>query len=156
MIRSTTPADTSPLLDLTAATGVFKPHEVETLRDVLADYHETNVSHDHVAITSERDGKVVGFAYYAPDSMTDRTGYLYWIAIDPRVQGKGLGAELMSYLEADVKARRGRLLFIETSSTTPYDPTRRFYEKFGYVVAAVLRDYYRDGDDMVVFGKRLE
>jgi ribosomal protein S18 acetylase RimI-like enzyme len=156
MIRSTTPADTPALLELTAATGVFKPHEVDTLRDVLADYHETNVSYEHVAVTSERNGQVVGFAYYAPEPMTDRTWYLYWIAVDPRIHRKGLGAELMRHVETDVKARRGRLLLIETSSTPLYDPTRRFYEKFGYAVAAVLRDYYRDGDDMVVFGKRLE
>jgi hypothetical protein len=33
--------------------------------------------------------------------------------------------------------------------------TRRFYRKHGYDQDAVLRDFYSDGDDMVVFRKRL-
>jgi len=35
------------------------------------------------------------------------------------------------------------------------EPTRRCYSKNGYDREAVLRDYYRDGDDLVVFRKRL-
>ena len=42
MIRPTTPADTPALLALTEATGVFKPHEVQALDEVLADYHAKN------------------------------------------------------------------------------------------------------------------
>ena len=46
-------------------------------------------------------------------------------------------------------------MFVETSGTPEYEATRRFYLKNGYDREAVLRDYYRDGDDMVVFRRRL-
>ena len=36
MIRPTVPADTPTLLTLTQGTGVFKPLEIEALREVLA------------------------------------------------------------------------------------------------------------------------
>ena len=49
----------------------------------------------------------------------------------------------------------GRILLIETSSLPHYEPTRAFYVKHGYLPDAVLHDYYADGDDMVVFRKRL-
>jgi hypothetical protein len=39
MIRPTLPADTPGLAEIAAGTGVFNPEEVETLRDVLDDYH---------------------------------------------------------------------------------------------------------------------
>ena len=39
MIRPTTEADTPHLLALTEGTGVFKPHEIEALDEVLSDYH---------------------------------------------------------------------------------------------------------------------
>ena len=155
MIRPTLPADTPAILALTEGTGVFHPHEIETLGGLLAEYHQDYQESGHVAVSDERDGQVVGFAYYAPDSMTDRTWYLYWIAVSRNVQARGIGAELLRHVEADIRARRGRLLFIETSSQPSYEPTRRFYVRHGYAVAATLRDYYRDGDDMVVFGKRL-
>ena len=49
----------------------------------------------------------------------------------------------------------GRVLLIETSGLPTYDLTRRFYAKHGYEEAATLRDFYCDGDDQVIFRKRL-
>jgi ribosomal protein S18 acetylase RimI-like enzyme len=155
MIRPTVPADTPHLLKLASGTGVFKPHEVETLEGVLDDYHSTNHAYGHVSITDERDGQVVGFAYYAPDSMTDRTWDLYWIAVQRDIQARGVGSELLRAMEADIRRRNGRIVFIETSSQPSYDATRRFYLKHGYEVGAVLADRYADGDDLVMFRKRM-
>jgi ribosomal protein S18 acetylase RimI-like enzyme len=155
MIRPTVPADTLPLLKLAEGTGVFKPHEIRTLEEVLSDYHAANVAHGHVALTDERDGQIVGFAYYAPDPMTDRTWYLYWIAVTRATQAKGIGTALLKQVEEDIRKRQGRLFLIETSSQPSYEPTRRFYLKHGYAVEATLRDFYANGDSMVIFSKRL-
>ena len=155
MIRPTTPEDTPALLKLTEGTGVFKPHEIQALDEVLSDYHAGNRDEGHVAVTDERHGRVVGYAYYAPAAMTDRTWYLYWIAVTKDTQARGIGTYLLRHAEDEIHKARGRVLFIETSSLPHYAPTRRFYEKHGYEVTGVLRDYYSDGDDMVVFRKRL-
>jgi ribosomal protein S18 acetylase RimI-like enzyme len=45
---------------------------------------------------------------------------------------------------------------IETSSQPKYLPTRKFYEKLGYREMARIPDFYRPGDDRVIFGKYLE
>ena len=155
MIRPSLPTDIPTLLDLTRATGVFKPHEIEALDEVLADYFTSNQQLGHIAVSDERDGQVVGYAYYAPAAMTDRSWYLYWIAIRNDQQARGIGAELLRYAEEDIRQHNGRVLFIETSSLPHYDKTRRFYLKQHYEITAQLRDFYSDGDDMVVFRKRL-
>jgi ribosomal protein S18 acetylase RimI-like enzyme len=155
MIRPTTPADTPILLQLTEGTGVFKPHEVEALKEVLDDYHETSHRFGHRAVTLERGSRVLGYAYYAPAAMTDRAWELWWIAVTKDTQSRGLGAELLRHAEEDVRRQNGRILFIDTSSQAHYAPTRRFYAKHGYEQAAVLKDFYGDGDDKVVFRKRL-
>ena len=155
MIRPTVPADTPVLLQLAEGTGVFKPHEIEALKEVLDDFHAYNHEHGHRCVTREERGKVVGFAYYAPAAMTDRSWYLYWIAVSKTTQAKGIGSTLLRHAEDDIRKRKGRVLFIETSSLPHYEPTRRFYLKHGYEVTGQLRDYYADGDDMVVFRKRL-
>ena len=129
MIRPTTPADTAALLALTQATGVFKPHEVKALDEVLADYHATNRAYGHISVTDERAEGIVGYAYYAPAAMTDRTWYLYWIAVDKTTQAKGVGSDLLRYAEDDARRHGARVLFIETSSLPNYDLTRRFYVK---------------------------
>jgi ribosomal protein S18 acetylase RimI-like enzyme len=156
MFRPVTPDDTPALVEIARGTGVFKPTELVALREVLDDYHDANAVAGHRAMVLERGGRVAAFAYYAPAAMTDRTWYVYWIAVDKRTQARGLGGELMSQIEADVRDESGRLLLIETSSLAHYEPTRRFYLKHGYETAAVLADYYADGDDMVVFRKRFE
>jgi ribosomal protein S18 acetylase RimI-like enzyme len=154
MIRPTTPADTPALTALTAATGVFKPHEVQALDEVLSDYHATNRENGHISVTDERDGQIVGYAYYAPAAMTDRTWYLYWIAVSKSTQAKGIGGDLLRHVENDIRRLGGRVLFIETSSLPSYELTRKFYLKHKYEVTGVLREYYADGDDMVVFRKK--
>jgi len=155
MIRATTMADVKELISLTHGTGVFKPHEVVALEEVLADYFAVNHQHGHTAVTWEQDGQVLGYAYYAPAAMTDRSWYLYWIAVRAHVQAKGIGAKLLKHTEEDIRKHNGRVLFIETSSLPHYDKTRKFYLRQGYEETAVLRDYYTDGDDMVVFRKKL-
>jgi ribosomal protein S18 acetylase RimI-like enzyme len=156
IIRPTASADTPALLALADETGVFRSIEIQALREVLDDYHAHNRAAGHRSVTGERDGQVVGFAYYAPAAMTDRTWYLYWIAVRKALQARGAGGELLRHAEDDVRRERGRLLLIETSSMPHYELTRRFYVKYGYEPHAVLRDYYAAGDDMVIFRKRLE
>jgi GNAT superfamily N-acetyltransferase len=155
MIRPTVPADTPVLVQLAADTGYFKPHEVEALKEVLDDYHAYNQQHGHRCVTREERSKIIGFAYYAPAAMTDRTWYLYWIAVSKTIQARGVGTELLRHAEDEIRKVGGRVLFIETSSLPLYELTRKFYLKNGYDQDAVLRDYYAEGDSMVVFRKKL-
>ena len=155
MIRPTQPGDTEALVEIARGTGVFKPHEVETLNEVLTDYHATMHKEGHRAVTFEKDGQILGLAYFAPAAMTDRTWYLYWIAVTKATQAKGIGGKLLKHAEDDIRTRNGRVLFIETSSLPHYQLTRKFYLRHAYEVTGVLKDYYSDGDDMVVFRKRL-
>jgi ribosomal protein S18 acetylase RimI-like enzyme len=155
MIRPTRPDETSTLVGIARGTGVFKPGEIVALQEVLDDYHRQMHTLGHRSITSERDGQVTGFAYYAPAAMTDRTWYLYWIAVDKQLHSRGVGSSLLQHAEEEIRRERGRLLLIETSSLPHYEPTRMFYLKHGYESDCLVRDYYADGDDMVVFRKRV-
>jgi ribosomal protein S18 acetylase RimI-like enzyme len=156
MIRPTDPTDTLALLDVARGTGVFRPAELVALREVLDDYHAREHASGHRAVTCQRDGRPVGFAYYAPSAMSERGWYLWWIAVESAGQGQGIGAELLAFAEDDVRAAGGRLMIIETSGQPRYEPTRRFYLGHGYEVAAVIKDFYTDGDDQVIFVRRFQ
>jgi ribosomal protein S18 acetylase RimI-like enzyme len=156
LIRPTTRDDVAGLLALTAGTGFFKPHEVGTLREVFADYFNKEQAAGHCCVALEDAGELLGFAYYAPNSMADRTWDLWWIVVRLDLQGRGAGSSLLNHLEADIRRQHGRILFVETSSQPHYDPTRRFYLKHRYERHAVIEDYYAAGDDKIVFRKRFE
>ncbi|HUY32544.1 MAG TPA: GNAT family N-acetyltransferase [Pirellulales bacterium] len=153
MIRPTIPADQYPLVDLARETGVFKPLEIDALEEVLIDYHATTHAHGHRSVTYEDNGTILGFAYFAPAAMTDRSWYLYWIAVSKRTQAKGIGGTLLKFVEDDIRHHQGRQLLIETSSLPHYELTRKFYLKHCYQEAAVVPDYYAQGDHMVVYRK---
>lgn len=156
MIRNTDPEDISALIDLAQATNVFKPHEIVALREVFDDYYAKERENGHRCITYSQEDRPLGFAYYAPASMTDRGWYLYWIAVEKGRQVQGIGSALLARVEEDIHQHGGRLLLIETSSLPHYEPTRRFYLKHDYHQASVLADFYADGDDLIVYCKRIE
>jgi len=155
MLRPLTPDDTDGLVELTAGTGFFKSFELDTLREVLDDFHAGNNDLGHRAFGWDEGGRMIGYTYHAPVAMTDRGWNLYWIAVAKDRQGGGVGGRLLEFVEQDVREQGGRLLLIETSSTAHYAPTRRFYLKAGYTLAAAVADYYADGDGLVIFSKRV-
>ncbi len=155
MIRTTLESETDALKEIARGTQVFKPMEIDALGEVLDDYHAGMHREGHKAVTFEQNGKPIGFAYYAPTAMTDRTWHLYWIFVDKKTHAKGIGTKLLKFAEEEIKQTGGRLFLIETSSLPSYDPTRKFYLKHGYEQAATIRDFYADGDDQVIFRKHL-
>ena len=156
MIRPTTTADVEHLVRLTDATGFFRPVEVVALSEVFEDYFRADQARGHRCMTCEKDDKLVGFAYYAPAGVSERAWQLWWIVVRADQHGRGVGSELLRFLEDDIKRSRGRVLFIDTSSQPRYAPTRQFYLKHGYEQHAVLKDFYDAGDDMIVFRKAFE
>ncbi len=156
MLRPIEPTDADPLIELTSGTGFFKPHELDALGEVFDDYFKENREYGHRSFVEEDAGRPQGFVYYAPVPMTDGTWSLYWIAVGKEQQGRGCGKRMLEFVERDVREHDGRLLLIETSSMPKYEPTREFYRRRGYGVAARVADYYSDGDDLIMFSRRLQ
>lgn len=100
--------------------------------------------------------ELAGFACYGPTPGTDRTYDLYWIAVDPAVQGAGSGTALLSEVERRLKGLNARMVVVETSSRSDYVGTRGFYMHRGYVEAAIAREFYAPADDRITFTKRLQ
>jgi GNAT superfamily N-acetyltransferase len=149
------PSESRALIELAEGTGVFKPIEIQALGEVLSDYHAHERANGHRCTTARVEGSPIGFVYWAPAEMTDRTWHLWWIAVRSDLQSRGIGADLLAHCEAEVRSAGGRLLLIETSSLPGYEPTRRFYLGHGYDGPSPVPDFYADGDDLLVFRKRL-
>jgi ribosomal protein S18 acetylase RimI-like enzyme len=96
-----------------------------------------------------------GYACFGPHPLTQGTYDLYWIVVAPAAQGHGIGHALLARVEAEVQARGGRLLLVETSGTPAYAPARQFYESSGYRCEATIHDFYAPGDNLVIFSKDL-
>jgi GNAT superfamily N-acetyltransferase len=138
------------------SSGAFRPEEVAVGLELVDETLDPGPSTDYRWSVAEVDGRVVGFACFGPVPMTEGTFDLYWIAVEPESQGTGVASRLDGAVTEAVRGLGGRWLLAETSSTPPYAPARDFYARRGYRLIGKVEDYYRAGDDRLIFGKRLD
>ncbi len=157
MISLPVESDGPKILEIAANAGVFEPAEVDTVLELWNEYLQKgpDVSGYHFIVYREED-QILGFACFGPRALTEGTYDLYWIAVDKTCHGRGIGQSLLRQVEQMVRSRGGRLIFVETSGTDHYEATRRFYLRAGYEQEAVIRDFYRPKDDLVIFTRHLE
>ena len=138
---------------LTRSTGVFREAEVATAVELL---DAAAGGDDDYRFVGAYDGDaLVGYACWGPTPGTEGTCDLYWIVVDPARHGQGIGTQLLTAVETELRVNGQRLIVVETSSRADYAPTRRFYEGRGYTRAAVVPAYYAPGDDLVIYLKDL-
>jgi ribosomal protein S18 acetylase RimI-like enzyme len=151
-IRPVTPDDPPALKAVIDATGLFPS---DMLDGMVAGYLDGGGG-DEFWLTVEDDGAgPVAVAYCAPEQMTQGTWNLLLIAVHPDRQGQGRGAALLRHVERTLAERGERVLLVETSGLPAFERTRAFYRRCGYDEEARIRDFYRAGEDKVVFRKVL-
>jgi GNAT superfamily N-acetyltransferase len=125
--------------------------------EMLAELAEPYLSQaePHIWFTACEGHDVLGFAYCEPERMTDGTYNLLAIAVDPDRQGGGIGQLIVGSVEKAVHDLGGRVLLVETSSLVEYERTRAFYDQLGYSREAVIREFYAQGEDKIVFWKHV-
>ncbi len=150
MIRHLTSPDLPALKQVIEATDLFPP-------DMLDDMAAPFLRGDSAAgfWLTDDDGGPVAVAYCVPERMTSGTWNLLLIAVRPDRQGQGRGAALTRHAEALLKAAGGRILLVETSGLPEFAGTRAFYLRLGFREEARIRDFYRGGEDKIVFRKVL-
>jgi GNAT superfamily N-acetyltransferase len=156
------PRDRARVAELLVSTGVFSDDEVAValqLFDVSVDEYAVRADDapaPDYEFTGAFEGKqLLGYACAGPTPATDGTFDLYWLAVDPAVQGKGVGRRIVHDVERQLRERGARMLLVETSSRPDYSKTRAFYARCGYTEAARIRDFYAPADDRIMLTTRL-
>lgn len=157
LIRPPRPDESPRLLAVAVATGLFDVDEAAALLgSILGDHHAGRLPAWHgVHVCTGADDVVAGWTYSAPAFKADGVWDLWWIGVDPEAHGTGVGGALIAFVEQRAKDAGGRLLVVETSATPPLARARAFYARHGYTRCGAIPDYYADGDDKVIFAKRL-
>lgn len=168
-------ADRARLSQLLVSTGAFNAEEVEVALS-LFDLSRESMGGDAAGAETARgaettvagdatdyeflgafddDDRLIGYACFGPTPSTEGTYDLYWLAVDPAAQGRGVGRTMLGEVERRLAARGARMLVAETSGRPDYAATRAFYLATGYVDAARIRDFYAPADDRIMFHRRL-
>jgi len=134
----------------------FKPFEVVVAEEVIDSYLRDAKGSGYHVLVAEDGSTVTGYICYGPTPLTHGTWDLYWQAVAREKRGHGIGGALMKAAEEEIRKAKGRLAFIETSSTLAYEKTRRFHLNQGYEIIARIPDFYSPGDDKLIMQKRLK
>jgi len=141
---------------LLVGTDVFSIQEIEIALELIDAVLNDPNQYDYEIFTAiDESGNLMGYYCIGPTPGTSGTFDLYWIAVKPSSHDKGIGKQLLHHAESRIASHGGRLVVAETSSQPKYEHTRRFYLNNHYAEVARIKDYYKIGDDLVVYGKYL-
>jgi ribosomal protein S18 acetylase RimI-like enzyme len=158
-IRPMVAADRSGVFRILENAGNFTPEEVATALELIDEWLELGEHSGYLTYVLEaRDevsAEVLGYVSFGPTPLTESTYDLYWIAVDKSKHRGGVGKKLMKFTEEETVRRGGKMLLIETSSQETYGGTIQFYVRTGYELVGKIPEYYKPGDDKLIFAKRL-
>lgn len=158
-IRPLVPPDREGVIRILESSGNFTSDEVATALELIDEWLEGGEESGYLTYVLDSVGEdsvgVLGYICFGPTPLTEWTYDIYWIAVDKSKHRGGVGKRLLKFAEEEVQRRGGRLLLIETSSQETYDGTIQFYERTGYQLVGRINEYYKVGDDKLIFAKRL-
>lgn len=150
-IRAVTKFDIDGLKQVVDSSELFPS---EYLDEMISDYLNNPDTQD-IWFTYIDNNKQVAIGYCVPEKLTDGTYNLLAIGVSKNTQRKGIASQMMNYIEQRLKQKDGRILIVETSSDNAQIGARNFYNKICYTEAAVIKDFWKDGEDKIVFWKKL-
>lgn len=150
-IRTVTTSDINGLKNVADSSGLFPS---DYLDEMISDYFNNPATQD-IWFTCIDDNKPVAIGYCVPEKFAEGTYNLLAIGVSVDSQRKGIASEMMKYIEHLLKHKNGRILIVETSSDDAQIGARNFYPKIGYTQVGVLKDFWKDGEDKIVFWKKL-
>jgi len=156
-IRQLISEDREKLQNIIIRTEVFTDEEVSVAMELIDIVLGDKNQKDYKIVCAVDDlDEPIGYICYGPIPMTRGAFDLYWIVIDPKVQGQRVGSSLLDYLIEEVRRLKGRMVFADTSSMSSYDKANGFYLKKGFQEVARIADYYWEGNDRITYCKKLE
>lgn len=152
-IDTVTEADVANIRALVASTDKFTAAETAIAVELAEERIAKGRISGYEFILARLDGRLVGYTCYGPTPATDASFDLYWIVVGADAQRHGIGRQLLARSEDAIQALGGKRIYVDTSSQEGYAPTRAFYRRTGFRKVAELPDFYRVGDNKIIYEK---
>ncbi|HQE12590.1 MAG TPA: GNAT family N-acetyltransferase [Flavipsychrobacter sp.] len=126
----------------------------ELLDEMMEEYFR-NAQTPDIWFTCIDQNKPIAIGYCVPEKLTQGTYNLLAIGVALTFQRMGIATEMMQYWEQLLKQKNARILIVETSGDPAQMAARNFYKKIGYIQEATIKDFWNDGEDKIIFLKKL-
>jgi ribosomal protein S18 acetylase RimI-like enzyme len=151
IVRALTAADREAVRDMLADCGAFTEVEVQLALCMVDD----GLNGDYTLRALESESRLAAFACVGHAQLTVSAWYIYWICVLPALQGTGVGRMLQAHIEDIVHEAGGDRIVLEASGRRDNARALRFYQDAGFAEVGRIPDFYRPGDDCVIYSKIL-
>ena len=148
-------ADVQGIEELVRQTGFFRPDEIDIARELVQERLEKGAASSYSFVLACEGNRVIGYGCYGLIPCTSTSYDIYWIAVLPEFQSKGLGKKILEDMQQCILSSGGRQVYVETSTKAQYASSRAFYKRCGYACKVVLEDFYESGDGKAIYNKVL-
>jgi ribosomal protein S18 acetylase RimI-like enzyme len=153
-IRKLAPPDREAVLGILRSDGTFSDDEVTCALELI-DLAVSQPGRDYLVQVCEDEGRIIGYICYGPTPMTLGTWDLYWVATHAQARGRGVARRLVEAMEEELRGGGARVIRLETSQMEAYGAARGLYDRLGYLEVGRITDFYKPGDDLLIFAKHL-
>ena len=128
----------------------FTENAIETMRKDMK---------KHLLYVAADLAEVVGFV--TVQHKNECCAEILWMAVKKSKWNQGIGSALIEHISNDLKSQGVRLLQVKTLSEdaeySPYEKTRRFYEKNGFIHLETIEPYpeWEPGNPCAIYIKTL-
>lgn len=128
-IRKFTLNDLQECLEILLKAVEFSGEEAKKLAKRSTDYTmEKYLSQPDSLLVAEEDGKILGICFGHIEPENKKTGYLWYIAIDPIFQGRDIGSKLLENLTDYFRSQGVEKIEVGTAKPKAVS----FYKKHGF------------------------
>ena len=155
LIRDTVIGDRKALAEILEFTANLTDEEKKCAVELLDIYLNDPFQKDYFFMTAlDGSGRPAGYVCYGPRPLAEAVYDLYWIVVAPERRNTGVGRTLLEKTVEVLAEKGARMLAAETSGLPAYEAARGFYLKSGFTEEARIREFYKPGDDLVVYIRR--
>ncbi|MFN8211075.1 MAG: GNAT family N-acetyltransferase [Bacteroidales bacterium] len=147
--------DIQRIREIVESTGFFYDFETDVAVELVEERLRDGESTGYHFVFAEVDGVTAAYSCFGHIEMTKSCFDLYWIVTHHDFRGKGVGKKLLDKTYEEARKMGCKIIIAETSGREHYAPTRAFYDSAGYTLEATIKDYYDDGDDKLMYTKRI-
>jgi ribosomal protein S18 acetylase RimI-like enzyme len=154
-IRALRPSDRPRLIAALESDSTFSEVEVDVALELVDNALEHGERDYVVRVADLADFWVAGYICFGRTPMTDTTWDLYWVVTHAGARGRGVARALIEAMESELRRLPNVAVRVETSQQESHEAARRLYDRLGYPEIARFPDFYRAGDDLIVYYKKL-
>jgi ribosomal protein S18 acetylase RimI-like enzyme len=156
VIKKPTPRDRPKIRRLFDTRDTFNEKEIKVAMEVFDEAFSLDGDHGYQVYCCYDDQEhLAGYICFGLIPVTDTSYDLYWVVVDRKHEREGIGSRLLTFAERLIARQGGEKIYIETSNGKPYEAARIFYEKQGYEIVSIMKDFYRRGDHKLTYVKEV-